>query len=190
VYAMKGNGTYEFWSYQCDSDRWAQKADVPTGSGKPVKGGGAMVYAAMPNALYVFKGNNTLDFFKFGFSAFENRGLSRCGLSSDFRQAMGASQSALRNPQLTISPSIFRNPHSAIRIDYTLPKSGNATLKFYDVTGQLVTALATGHHSAGRYSLLVSHSDLGLSHSPLAHGIYILRLSTETTTLTQKLIIE
>jgi len=178
VYAMKGNGTSEFWSYQCDSDRWAQKGDVPCGSGKTVKGGGAMVYATIPNALYVFKGNNTLDFFKYGLGAF-----GEPQASSFKHQAMGSVKPQATSFKLEVSPSIFRTPQSAIHISFTLPKPGNATLSLYDITGQLVTTLANGYHNAGA-------SSFTLQAPGLPAGVYVLGLETDTYTLTQKLIIE
>jgi hypothetical protein len=53
AYCLKGNGSADFWLYHASSDSWNQGPDIP---GTKVKAGGAMVYAAKPNALYVTKG--------------------------------------------------------------------------------------------------------------------------------------
>jgi immune inhibitor A len=181
VYALKGGGTDEFWQYQADSDRWLQGQDIPAGSGRPVKGGGALTRSAGTNSLYAFKGNNTLDFFKYGLAA-----LDPLEASGTRPKAQSSPQSTNHNPQsdlgLRLSPSVLVCGSSpVIRIDYTLPKAGNATVKLYDITGQLVTTLASGYNNAGSYK----------STTPLlASGIYVLKLTTDNTTFTAKLIVE
>jgi hypothetical protein len=173
IYAMKGGGTNEFWSYQCDSDKWTQQTDVPAGSGKLVKGGGAMVWAEMPYAFYVFKGNKTNDFFKYVPATFD---LSQA--ASTKSQVEGSFKSRTASLGLDATPNPFT---SATSIRYTLPRAGNASLKLYDVTGQLVTTFASGYHNAGNYTT---------STPTLARGIYVLKLTTETTSATRKLIVE
>jgi hypothetical protein len=170
VYALKGGGTYEFWQWNGDSDQWTQMTDIPAGSGKPVKGGGALTAAS--NALYAFKGNNTLDFFRYGFSAY---GLQ---LTANSENEMSSGRQPSAVSRLLISPNPFSNTTT---IRYTLPKAGNASLKLYDVTGQLVTTFASGYHSAGNYSC---------SAPTLARGIYVLKLATDGTSATRKLIVE
>jgi hypothetical protein len=173
IYAMKGGGTNEFWSYQCDSDKWTQQTDVPAGSGKPVKGGGAMTYAASTNALYTFKGNNTLDFFKYGLPAY---GLQLAASGKEDAQ----SAATIHTPQSTLR--ISPNPFSTTTtISYALPTATNYSLKLYDVTGQLISTLASGNRSAGSYTLTTQ---------TLARGIYVLKLATNNTTTTAKLIVE
>jgi hypothetical protein len=55
-------------------------------------------------------------------------------------------------------------------------------LKLYDITGKLVSTLASGR-SAGAASLRLEASNLST-------GLYVLKLTTTTATLTQKLIVE
>jgi hypothetical protein len=86
----------------------------------------------------------------------------------------------LARPELRATP----NPSAgSATIAYSLPRAGNMSLKLYDVTGQLVTTLGSGYHRAGA-------SSLRLSPSSLSSGIYLLRLATENTTLTRKLVVE
>jgi hypothetical protein len=80
----------------------------------------------------------------------------------------------------TIVPNPFA---SATTISYSLPNAGNVNLKLYDVTGKLLTTLATGYHKAGTSAVTVSRSSL-------ASGVYLLRLETDNSTATSKLIVE
>jgi hypothetical protein len=174
LYAQKGGNTYEFWTYAADSDRWTQGPDVPLGTGKKVKGGGALVYASGPNALYEFKGNNTLDFFKYGFSAISSQ------LAAYRPNEMSNLRLETSDLRLAARPNPFTNTTT---ISYTLPRPGNVSLKLYDVTGKLVNTLASGYRNAGTSSLIVPRSSL-------SSGIYLLKLVTENTIITSKLIIE
>jgi len=173
VYAQKGNNTLEFWTYQADSDKWTQTTDVPTGGGKRVKGGGALVYAASANALYSLKGNNTLEFFRYGLGAFVAREAANNNIA-------GQSENPITGYRLTAAPNPFSN---ATTVRYSLPRAGNITLRLYDVTGKLVSTLASGYHNVGTASFTVSRSSL-------SSGIYLLKLETDNTTTTSKLIIQ
>jgi hypothetical protein len=172
LFALKGGNTREFWTYATDSDRWRQAEDMPVGGGKNVRGGGALVAAS--DRLFAFKGNNTLEFYSYTPSAVTN---------DEARVTGTQGSSTIRVPQsaLRISPNPFSGTTS---INYTLPQAGKATLRLYDVSGQLVATLAEGYHNAGSYSLAASGQRLAAS------GVYVLKLTTVNTTSTAKLIIE
>jgi hypothetical protein len=174
VYCLKGGGTREFWTYQADSDKWTQLEDMPSGGGKPVKGGGALT--AADDKLFAFKGNNTLEFYSYRPAVAYGSQLAAN------RQKNAQSGSASSGPQfaLSVAPSLFSQ---ATTIRYSLPSAGNASLKLYDITGQLITTLASGYHNAGT-------SSLRLSPSSLSSGIYVLKLTTDGSTTTAKLIVE
>jgi hypothetical protein len=176
VYALKGGNTQEFWNYTADSDRWVQGRDIPIGGGKRVKGGGALVYVASAHALYATKGNNTLEFFKYGLSAY---GLQ---LTANGPEQNAASNSSFRTsrPELRIAPNPFSN---LTTVSYAVSKAGNVSLRLYDVAGNLVSTLSAGYSAAGNYT---THIDA----SKLVRGIYLLKLESEGTTATQKLILE
>jgi hypothetical protein len=170
VYCLKGGGTREFWTYQADSDKWTQLEDMPSGGGKPVKGGGALTRAN--DKLYAFKGNNTLEFYSYAPAS----AVSREQIAGSSAQTGDAQRAPAFS--LSVSPTLFR---TGATIHYSLPRAGNYNLKLYDITGQLVTTLASGYHSAGSYK----------STTPLlARGIYVLKLESGTTTTTAKLVIE
>jgi len=50
------------------------------------------------------------------------------------------------------------NPETTIR--YSLPKTGDVSLKVYDLSGREVAILAEGHRSAGEYQLTWNASNL------------------------------
>ena len=75
----------------------------------------------------------------------------------------------------------YPNPfNSDTVIECRLPRAGEIQLTVYDLAGQLVSTLASGHHPAGSYSLRWD----GLDHSgrDLASGVYLYRL--EATAMT------
>jgi N-acetylneuraminic acid mutarotase len=175
VYALKGANTNEFWTYPCDSHRWYWNENMP----KKVKGGGALVAATDGHFLYAFRGSNTLEFWRYDCDYC--RPVAADGQPKDVQV-----QSAIRSPQFALS--ITPNPFTtATVISCCLPRAGNIRLRLYDVTGKLVSTLASGYHPAGSYSSqLTANSSL----QKLAAGIYILRLDSEGNTTTQKVIIE
>jgi N-acetylneuraminic acid mutarotase len=175
LFALKGGGTRELWNYSASAKTWAQLPDMPPGAGKPVKGGGGLTAAS--DALFALKGNNTLEFYTY----------TPAGYGSLLMASSPSTQGSIR-PQVTgfkldAVPTILRNPQSALRISYTLPRAGAFSLKLYDITGRVVNTLATGRQNAGDYSLV-------LNSRQLASGLYVLKLSTGNATLTRKLIVE
>ena len=178
VYGLKGGNTDEFWTYQCNTGNWTVATALPTGS-KRVKGGGALTCAADLGVFYAFRGNNTREFWVF------NPGMvfgSRRATVGESKAIQGSS--TVRNLQfaLNVSPNPFTG---AAVIRYTLPKSDNVSLTLYDVTGKLISTLASGYHPAGsyNYSLLTTHYSL-------ASGVYLLKFETEGYNTTEKLVIE
>jgi hypothetical protein len=104
----------------------------------------------------------------------------------------GSAVGERRKPDLgVLTLSVFPNPcRSKTRVTYSLPRAGNVSLKIYDVAGKLTTTLVQGRLTAGDHVLPVGHWDFGIGHSHLARGVYVLRLTTEEQTKTQKLIVE
>jgi hypothetical protein len=66
LYALKGNGRNDFWSFSPVGDwgLWAQRDPIPTGAGysKTVKAGAALV--SLDGVLWALKGNSSLEFWK------------------------------------------------------------------------------------------------------------------------------
>ena len=183
VFCLKGGNTREFYSYDIATDVWTQLEDMPTGGGKNVKGGGALTHAfsltdQSTGNLYALKGNNTLEFYDYPVTDFLT------AANQPFSNAMSNSTLAPRSSPLVIAPNPLTN---ATTISYSLAEPGNVCLKLYDVTGTLVSTLVEGHQTSGSHSISV-HQRSSAVH--LAAGIYILKLETDNTTTTAKLIIE
>jgi hypothetical protein len=174
VYALKGGNTNEFWTYKTDDDKWYTATELTAGA-KKVKGGGALVGAKDVNALYAFRGNNTLEFWKYSpvfFSVFAQ--------PKGFPSEMAAGSQNISGYKLLVAPNPFARTTS---VSYAVPKSGNVSLRLYDVTGKLVTTLANGYVTAGNHSTLVNAEKL-------ASGIYLLKFESDNYTTSSKLIIE
>jgi hypothetical protein len=77
------------------------------------------------------------------------------------------------------------NPHTTIR--FTLPARTDATLRVYDVTGRLVSEIATGALDAGTHTLRWDGTDRR-GHR-VASGVYFYRLRAGTHTATRKMVL-
>jgi hypothetical protein len=78
---------------------------------------------------------------------------------------------------LTNYPNPF-NPHTVIH--YAIPKSGKLNISVYDVNGSLVKILLDKNSVVGEY-------DISFDGSNLSSGIYIVRMTTEQTSLINKI---
>jgi hypothetical protein len=184
-YALKGGGTFEFWSYTVGTDAWRQLEDVPMGGGKPVKAGGAIVLAETGPALYVLKGNKTTEFYKYGLPAYGQQPMASGPANTQSLTPVGSLQPAVR---LRFRPSVLvGGSSSAIRIDFTLATATAYTLKLYDVTGKLVRTLRDEHGVAGAHVVGVGPVN---AEDGLPGGIYLLELACGAGRCTQKLVIE
>jgi hypothetical protein len=72
------------------------------------------------------------------------------------------------------------NPNTTIR--YQIPKSGNVTLKIYDVLGAEVTTLVNEEKVAGKY-------EVSFNASKLASGVYIYRIQAGDFISSKKMIL-
>ncbi len=72
-------------------------------------------------------------------------------------------------------------------IDFWLPAAGEADLAIYNLLGQRVALLASGHQSAGRSEVVWNGLDLGKR--PLAAGVYFYRLCYAGRMVVRKLVL-
>jgi len=76
----------------------------------------------------------------------------------------------------------YPNPFNpSTTISFTLPESGNISLKIYNALGENVSTLVSEYKEAGVYSYNFNAEDL-------PSGTYIYRLNTDTKTLTKKML--
>jgi predicted lipoprotein with Yx(FWY)xxD motif len=81
---------------------------------------------------------------------------------------------------LYLGPASPNPSAAAVRISYSLPKSGKVELAVYDMVGQKVASLAAGAMSAGRH-------EVSWNGASAAAGVYFYRLSFEGTTRTNRM---
>jgi hypothetical protein len=77
----------------------------------------------------------------------------------------------------------YPNPFNpSTNINFTLPQSGNVTLKVYDITGKEVATLLNGYQAAQTYHVQFDGS-------ALASGVYFYKLQTDNFTQTKKMVL-
>ena len=84
--------------------------------------------------------------------------------------------------QITPNPM---NTHTTIK--YQLATTQRVSLKVYDIAGQLVRTLATGHEQAGSHEVIWDSRDT--RGSKVASGVYFVKLEAGENTATQKLLL-
>ncbi len=89
------------------------------------------------------------------------------------------SNNSLKDIQFTLSPTVVTN---LAHVSFHVPKSGNATLTLFDVTGRFVESVFNGVLDKGT-------NTININTSKLAKGIYFVSLKTEVGTQTAKFII-
>jgi hypothetical protein len=183
VYALKGGNTQEWWKYTISTNTWAEQETIPKGPyKKKVKAGGSVTTVPIagdmpgtPAEIPALKGNKTNDLWVYGPIP-----------SGDFvtgntpnRDGVAAEKRLLGEPFLTFVPNPLSGRFVSLR--YSLPGSGLAMARVYDVTGRpvLPAALITGRSGT---AVLDIHS--------LNAGVYLLKVEGSGFTTVRKLVVE
>jgi hypothetical protein len=175
LYTLKGGNTTEFWRYFPLGDSWQAQDDIPlfgtAGWRKKVKAGGAMT-AYPSTGVYVFKGNKCNEFWRF-------RPRWEASGSQPGRDGVAASNVAITSVSFAIAPNPLSGGLATVR--YSLPKAGLTTLRVFDVAGRTVfeQTLAAGRTGTA-----------GLDLRKLEAGVYLVKVTAEGFSATQKLVIE
>ena len=180
VYLTKGGNRTEFWAYDITTRTWKQKSDVPLGLAfKKVKTGGTAT--ASYAAFYALKGGNTTEFWSYG-----------PGFDTVF--GFGTRKDPGVQGRPAALPEVFSlrggpNPFvTAAVVRLAVPRLTRATLKVYDVSGQLITTLLDGMLPAGTRELVWNARDE--AQREVANGIYLLKFESPDYKATQKLILQ
>jgi flagellar hook assembly protein FlgD len=72
-------------------------------------------------------------------------------------------------------------------IKYQLATAHRVSLKVYDIAGQLVRTLATGHEQAGSHEILWDSRDT--RGNQVASGVYFVQLEAGENTATKKILL-
>jgi len=178
IYLLKGGNTREFWKYGplSGTAAWTQMDsfwDIPTGGGKRVKGGGALLKFA--NFFWASKGNNTQEFYRHGLPS----PTVIVAAPNPTNEGVTGSKVNTNEFKLTIAPNPAVNL-TAIR--YTLPVAGPVSFKLYDVAGAVVKT----------YTNTTPTKDgvLMLDTKTLPSGVYILRFAAGDIRVTRKIVLE
>ncbi len=174
IYAFKGGNTVEFWRYFPLGDSWKKQDDIPligmTGARKKVKAGAAL--AGHPGTgVYAFKGNKSLEFWRY--TPYEVAG------AQPSRDGVTAGSAKLGAVSFAIAPNPLAGGYATVR--YNLPKAGLATLSVFDVAGRTVLSQTLAAGRTGTASL-----DL----RSLEAGVYLVKVQAEGFATTQKLVVE
>ena len=175
IYAFKGGNTTEFWRYFPLGDSWKKQDDIPligmTGARKKVKAGAAL--AGHPGTgVYAFKGNKSLEFWRY-------TPYDIVAGAQPSREGVMAGSTQIGSVSFAVAPNPLSGGLATVR--YSLPKAGLATLYVYDVTGRTVL---TQTMAAGRTGTA------GLDLRKLDAGVYLVKVTTEGFSATQKLVVE
>jgi hypothetical protein len=97
----------------------------------------------------------------------------------------------IESPDLPIKFSLeqnYPNPFNpTTAIEFSLPRSGWARLKVYDILGRLVTVLVDESLPAGAYRVIWDGRDL--NGSEVASGIFLYRLEASDLAMTKKMLL-
>jgi len=106
----------------------------------------------------------------------------------------GATTAIDNDIELAVNPSDFRlsqnypNPFNpSTTIEYNIPMDGMISLDIYNVLGQKIKTLYSGHQSAGSHSLVWDATNA--SGEAVSTGVYIYSLSGANAHVTQKMVL-
>lgn len=85
------------------------------------------------------------------------------------------------SPLLSLGDIITDRPGTAVRVEYSLPVAGSASITLHDMLGREVAAISGLEQEAGTWSAT-------LRTAGLPHGAYICRLRSGGTTVTKKML--
>jgi hemolysin activation/secretion protein len=92
-----------------------------------------------------------------------------------------------RGPQASALLQNYPNPFNpSTRIQYSLEKAAQVSLKIYNLLGQEVATLVNDRQEAGSYTVPFNSNEATLS---LSSGVYFYRLEAESFVSTKKLVL-
>ena len=162
IYAFKGNNTKEFWMYDPTTGKWTEKETIPKGEEKKyVKGGGGL--CLFDGTIYALKGNNKNVIYRYTGTGILSASLPNTGIMGSLTE---------KKRYLVISP----NPTKGLTtVYYNLPAKEVATLKIYNILGEVIYSAKT---DKGLFTI-----------RKLPTGIYLLRFNAKGYKEERKLVV-
>jgi hypothetical protein len=177
IYAIKGGGTIYFWKYTTGGG-WTRSDSIPRLHKKSVaKTGAALAYAN--NSVYLLKGNNTLEMWAYG-PVYDAKAIPQIPAARTYSPVMSEKTNTAFGFNLNATPNPFAR---LTTIRYTVPLSGDVSIKLYSANGRLVETIHDGYLSQGTYTKL-------LTTNTIAKGIYFLRYNDSVNRVELKLVIQ
>ena len=116
--------------------------------------------------------------------------LAQTAVTLDATTVTGIEQPAggdLAGNKLQLMPCRPNPASGSVNISYVLPRSGQVTLKIYDICGRSVNTLAQGQKQSGAYNL--SWMGDNSQGRKMSAGVYFYQLNYEGTSLTRRLVL-
>ena len=179
IYSLKGGNTQDFGYYDAGQDTWCTLDTILRGiNKKKIKAGGAMT--VLGYSIYALKGGNTTEFWRYT----PNLAYSMKHTATRTEPAIQDvnTQSSATKALIAVSPNPFTKT-TVIR--YSVPVSGNTTLKLYNITGDLIEILKDSYSFAGTHSLQIENWK-----SKLSKGVYFLQYQVNDNTEEIKIILQ
>jgi hypothetical protein len=184
IYALKGGNTQQFWKYNVAANIWFEKETLPKGLPKPkkVKAGADITTRRLIGdrpgeaaELPALTGNKTGNFWVY---ITPGGGGPPMGNAPN-RDGVAAEKRLLDEPFLTLAPNPLSGGFMTLR--YSLPGSGLAMVRVYDVTGRTVlpAALITDRNGTAQLDL-----------RSLNTGVYLLKVEGSGFATVRKLVVE
>jgi len=164
IFALKGNGTKEFYTYSIADNAWTSLPDAPVnvGLGSSITTDGTFLYAEFANnSRTVYKYTPVMYSF-----------------ASPPVESVVAAHHVCDKP-FAIAPNPLTSGRATV--SYSLPRAGTAELSVYNVAGQSVLKRTLAVGSEG--------SSITLDLHRLRNGVYMVKLTSDGFDGTQKLVV-
>lgn len=177
IYSLKGGNTQEFYQYDPETNEWTDLEWIPaygtTGRKRKVKQGGDFTAYAPGGVFYALKGNKTRELWRYR--------PAPAGGTDEITREPGGVMTAPEQGRMAVALS-FTNPHSGdnIGLNYIVPTPGPTRIAVFDAIGRVVTEAT--------YQLSTSGS-IALQLRGVNPGVYLVRLETDNTTASRKLVV-
>jgi hypothetical protein len=186
IYALKGGNTQEFWKYNTFDNTWLELETIPKGYPRKKVGSGADI-TTMPTTSYMpnmpsqpaelpaLTGNNSNSLSSYPTSGGGHPPLD----AAPERNGVAAEPRHMDETFFALSPNPLSGAYATLR--YSLPGSGTAVARVYDVSGWpvLTVTLSAGRTGAEQLDL-----------SRLKSGVYVLKVDGAGFATVRKLVVE